>query len=393
MKLTLIGCGCGRDSLTGQAQEAIRRAELLLGSARLIEQFPEHPRRAAACSTGEMLEKLRQADCQEAALLFSGDSGFYSGAAPLLRELNGEETALLPGLSSMQILAARLKEPWQDWHLCSAHGRDCDPVAEVCTGRTAFFLTGGRQGPAELCRELDEAGLGFLACAAGENLGTEKEHVSRGCAKEFAARRFDPLSVLLVRPAPRMAYRCPGIPDGSFLREEGIPMTRQETRAVILAKLGVMPEDCCWDIGTGTGSVAVEFAMQARRVYSVERGEGALQLAERNRRRFGAWNLRLVRGTAPEALKGLPRPDAVFVGGSGGTLRRTLCEIHRTNPAARVCVSAVTLETLHTASETMKELGQSPDVTQLAVSRSSAAGGLTMIKAQNPVWLITGTGE
>lgn len=390
MKLTLIGCGCGRESLSAEACAAIERADLLLGSPRLLAEFPESAERIPASSTGEILEALRQADCEEAVILFSGDSGFYSGAGTLLPELEGEEAVLLPGISSLQFLSARLKEPWQNWKLCSAHGRDCDPVKAVCGGRSVFFLTGGKQCPAELCRDLKAAGLGFLEAAAGENLGMPEERIRLGSAEDFAEQRFAPLSVLLVRPAPRMPMRCPGFPDESFLREEGVPMTKQEVRSVILAKLGVGPEETCWDIGTGSGSVAVELAMQAKCVWSVEREEKAFRLAEQNRLRFGAWNLRLIHGEAPEALEGLPKPDAVFVGGSGGRLQETIQTICDLNPAARICVSAVTLETLHEASETMKALELETEVIQLAVNRSHRAGKLTMMTAQNPIYLITG---
>ena len=390
MKLTLIGCGCGRGTLSAEALAAIGEAELLLGSPRLLEQFPEAARHIPASGREELLNALRQTQARSAALLFSGDSGFYSGAAGVLNSPEGADSRVLPGVSSLQVLAARLKEPWQDWRLCSAHGRDCDVVDAVCHGRAAFFLTGGRRDPAALCRELTEAGLGFLEAVVGENLGTAEERLCRGRAEDFAERGFAPLSVLLLRPAPIRERRSPGFPDEAFLREDGVPMTKREVRALILAKLGVRPEETCWDVGTGTGSVAVELAMQAGRVYSVERDGRALRLAEENRLRFGAWKLRLICGEAPEALKTLPKPDAVFVGGSGGSLRGILQEVNRVNPAARLCVSAVTLETLQEAAETLRALGYTVDVCQLSVSRSKKAGALTMMTAQNPVWLITG---
>ena len=390
MKLTLIGCGCGPENLTAEARAAIGRAELLLGSPRLLAKIPGTAERIPASSTAEIREALRQAEGRETAVLLSGDSGFFSGASKLLPELEGEETVLLPGISSLQLLSARLKEPWQDWRLCSAHGRDCDPVAEVCGGKPVFFLTGGKQGPAELCRELKSAGLGFLRATAGENLGAPDERILQGSAEEFAELRFAPLSVVLVQPSPRLTRRCSGFPDESFLREEGIPMTKQEVRSVILAKLGVGPEETCWDIGTGSGSVAVELAMQAKCVWSVEREEKAFRLAEQNRLRFGAWNLRLILGEAPEALEGLPKPDAVFVGGNGGRLRETIQAVCDLNPAARICISAVTLETLHEASETMKATGLETEIIQLAVNRSRRAGNLTLMSAQNPIYLITG---
>ena len=168
-------------------------------------------------------------------------------------------------------------------------------------------------------------------------------------------------------------------------------MTKQEIRAAALAKLGVGPADVCWDIGAGTGSVSVELALLAGAVYAVEQNAGALRLAEENRRKHKAWKLRLVEGTAPEALRNLPAPDAVFVGGSGGRLRAILGAAHEANPLARICVSAVTLETLQQACEELRALGCRTEVCQIAVSRSREAGGLTMMQAQNPVWLISGT--
>ena len=390
MKLTLIGCGCGRGTLTLEARAAIEKAQLLVGAPRLLEEFPEAAERKPARSAKEILEALQQADGRDTAILFSGDSGFYSGAGTLFSQLEGEAPVLLPGISSLQVLSARLKEPWHDWKLCSAHGKDCDPTAAVCEGKPVFFLTGGKLGPAELCARLKEDGLGFLRAVTGENMGTPAEQIRLGSVEEFADQSFAPLSVLLVRPAPRCPRRCPGFPDGAFLREDGIPMTKQEVRSVILAKLNPGPEETCWDIGTGTGSVAVELAMQAKRVFSVERDDKALALAERNRRQFGAWNLRLIHGTAPDALNGLPAPDAVFIGGSSGNLRGIVQAICAANPNARICISAVTLETLQEATPALKDLGFETEVLQLSVSRSCRAGDLTMMTAQNPVFLITG---
>ena len=300
---------------------------------------------------------------------------------------------LLPGLSSLQLLAARLGRPWQDWRLCSAHGVDCDAVSAVCGGRPVFFLTGGRVTPATLCAELTAAGLDFLPVWVGENLGCAEERIVSGTAGELAGQSFAPLNVMLCDPAPRFPTRMPGLPDACFTRAEGVPMTKQMVRAAILSALAVTPADTCWDIGAGTGSVSVELALQAKAVWGVERECAALAVAEENRRRLGAWNLRLVSGEAPAALEDLPRPDAVFVGGSGGRLPEILRAVQNANPAARVCVSAVALETLSTAVSTLRALGYRTEVTQLAVSHSRPAGELTLMLSQNPVYLITGASQ
>ena len=388
MTVTLIGCGCG--SLTCEASAAIDNAELLIGSARLLREYGDGKPQTEAVTVPAITNAIQDTGAQNICVLYSGDSGFYSGARLLLPELRGCEVRLLPGISSVQHFAALLQRPWQDWLLCSAHGVECDAVAAVCKGKPVFFLTGGKTGPAAICRTLTDAGLGFLKACAGEDLGTKSERVTEGTAEAFSVRDFSPLSVLLIEPAPRYERRAPGFPDTAFLRAEKVPMTKQEVRAAILAKLAVSPEDVCWDIGTGTGSVAVELALWCRAVYGIEREAAAFAAAEQNRIKFGTWNLRLVKGEAPAALAALPKPNAVFVGGSGGNLRAILEAIHTANPAARICVSAITIESLHNTYTTLRELDYKAEVIQLSVSRSRPAGGFTMMLAQNPVWLVTG---
>lgn len=392
MSVTLIGCGCGVESLSLEAAAALEQAEVLIGAARLLDPWQGEKTCVEAVMSSDIADAIHSHENKTICVLFSGDSGFYSGARLLLPLLENEDVQILPGLSSLQMLASRLQTPWQSWRLCSAHGVACDAVYEVCQGSPAFFLTGGKTGPAALCRTLTDAGLGFLKVCVGENLGCEDERITRTTAQEAAAADFAPLCVLLAEPAPRPAKHTPGLPDSSFQRAEKIPMTKQEIRAAALSKLAVTPTDICWDVGAGTGSVAIELALQARAVYGVERDASALQIAEENRKALGAWNLRLIEGSAPEALNGLPAPDAVFVGGSGGRLRDVLEKIHAANPAARICVSAIALETLHMACTVLHELGYETEVCQIAVSRSRSAGDLTLMLAQNPVWLITGTG-
>ena len=395
MQVTLIGLGSGTgETLTAEARRALEQAELVLGAERLLENLPnvEHQKRAAATKSAELFALLTQSDAERPCVVFSGDTGFYSGASGLLALLReaGIDFRVLPGLSSVQLLASRLGEAWQDWTLCSAHGADCDPVAALMTGRPAFFLTGGRRTPASLCREITDAGLGALRVTVGEKLACPDERVVTMTAAECAELCFEPLSVLLVEAAPRPCERSGGIPDDAFLRGE-VPMTKQEVRAAILAKLAVRPEDTVWDVGAGTGSVSVELALAARRgrAYAVEYRDEALSLIEENRRRFGAWNLRVVRGRAPEALSSLPGPDAVFVGGSEGRLREIVDAALSKNPDARLCVSAIALETLSAALDVFKAQGLDAEVTQIAVSRAKPGARLHLLLANNPVFLVT----
>ena len=399
MQLSLIGLGSGTcRTLTQEAKAALDRADLVLGAGRLLAALPpaERQKRIAAVRAEEIFARIRESDAEACCVVCSGDTGFYSGArslAALLREA-GIAFRVLPGLSSVQLLAARLGEPWQDWTLCSAHGTDCDPVAALMEGKPAFFLTGGENTPASLCRCLTDAGLGALRATVGENLFCPEERIVSLSASACAEESFAPLSVLLIEALPRPVLRTGGFPDTAFLRGE-VPMTKQEIRAAALAKLAVGAEDTVWDIGAGTGSVSIELALAARRgkAYAVEVRDEACALIEQNRLRFGAWNLRLVRGRAPEALEKLPAPDAVFIGGSEGKLSEILDAVLAKNPEARLCVSAVTLETLAAAQEILSARGLDFEVTQIAVSRSRPAGGQHLLLANNPVFLIASCRE
>ena len=393
MTVKLVSMGCGNETLTLQAKKALEEVDCLIGSDRLLGEAPVRPDvpRLKAVMGEEILSILRVSGAKTPCVLLSGDAGFYSGAAGLVPLLEEEKIPfeVLPGVSSIQAFAARLHQNWQGWNLYSAHGRDCDPVAAVCGGKPAFFLTGGTLGPAQLCGLLDRAGLGELRVDVGENLFCKAERLYTGTAAECAQLSFAPLSVLLVQPAPGLPQRAPGIPDEEFLRDK-VPMTKQEVRAAILSKLAVAPGDVCWDVGAGTGSVSVELALQCREAWALEQEERTLALIEKNRKKFGAWNLHIKAGEAPEALKDLPAPDKVFIGGSGGKLRDILAAVHAANPRARVCISAIALETLHTALTALEELGYEAEIVQIAVNRARKAGELHLLMAQNPVFLIAG---
>lgn len=396
MNVTLIGMGSGQpENLTLQGLAALRQADLILGARRLLAVLPAGctENRAAAYRPDEVAELLQTSGAENAVLVYSGDTGFYSGASSMMEKLEalGVRARVLPGLSSIQLLAAALGRPWQGWNLVSAHGRTCDPVAECMQGRPTFFLTGGSEDPATLCAQLAAEGFGDVQGVVGQCLGTPEEKLFRGSVKELAAGRFNSLSVLLVEAAEVLPRRAPGLPDEAFERGD-VPMTKQEVRAAVLAKLAVRPEDILWDVGAGTGSVSVELALAAPRgrVYAVECRPEGCALIKANREKFRTRNLVLVEGLAPAALSDLPAPDAVFIGGSKGSLAAIVDATLDKNPDARICVSAIALETLSAAVAALTAKGRTVQVSQIAVSRAKAVGGLHLMMAQNPIYLITG---
>ncbi len=400
MKVALVGMGPGNpDLLTGQAREAIQRAGLLVGAKRLLEPYLDSGKTCReAVAPGAILDLLREEGAENAAVLLSGDTGFYSGAGkllPLLQEA-GMETETFCGISSLQYFCARLDLPWEEVHPASAHGRACDPAGLVAQYGTVFFLTGprGEQSPGGICAALTQGGQGEARVWAGSRLSYPDETVVTGRAAELAGRDFPALSVLLVQ-GERAAARPFGIPDGEFLRGE-VPMTKEEVRSAILGKLRIAPGDTLWDVGAGTGSVSVGMALLARegRVYAIERKEEACDLIRWNARRFGAGNLTVIQGEAPAALAGLPAPRAVFVGGSGGQLEAILEAALEKNPRVRVVIAAVTLETLAQAAAALARLpfGETETV-QIAVARARKAGNYHLMEGQDPVFLLSGEGR
>ena len=315
MRVTLVSLGGGLEhTVTAECAAALREAGCIIGARRLLEHLPQGctDRRIAAVKPQEVLDAVLAQD-RGCAVVYSGDAGFYSGARGLLPLLAERDISarVLPGVSSVQLLAARLGLPWQDWALVSAHGTDCDPVAAVSGGRPAFFLTGGALGPGELCRRLTEAGLGDLSVTVGENLSARSERIVFGTAAELAGKDFPSLSVLLAEAAPRYEPRCPGIPDGEFVRGQ-VPMTKQEVRAAALAKLAVRPGQVLWDVGAGPGRAPGPRVRRGVRGGGLRPDSG--QQTEIFRLEFTSG-----RGEGPPVPSGSPRPGrGVHRGHQGG---------------------------------------------------------------------------
>lgn len=395
MQVILAASGGGNaGTMTADCRQALENASCIIGAKRLLAGLPDSytNNRIAATRPEEIITAIKQ-NKEGCVVLYSGDTGFYSGTRSLIPMLcsAGIDYIVYPGISSVQLLSASIGQPWQDWMLLSAHGVDCNPVGAVMQGKPVFFLTGGALGPAQLCYKLAEAGLDALDVIVGENLSYPNQRIHRGTAGEFANAQFEPLSVLLAEPAPSVMHRSPGFPDTMFTRGE-VPMTKQEVRAAVMAKLAPKPDDILWDVGAGTGSVSIELALSASfgRTYAVECNEKACDLIRVNREQLGAWNLKLIEGAAPQALHELETPDAVFIGGTKGSMEEVVNLVLNRNPNARICISAICIETLYQAVQSLQNRGIEPEVTQIAISRAKTAGSLHLLMANNPIFLIAG---
>lgn len=396
MEISIIGMGAGRlEALGADAAEKLRQADLIIGAARLLEAIPDSfkAERINEYSADKIMSILISSAAEKVCAVFSGDIGFYSGAGGLIKKLREENLQFrcFCAPSSPQLMAAALGKPWQDWELISAHGKDFNLNAAVLRGKPLFFLTDSVNSPAGICSILCKLNYGNSIAHVGENLGCPNERITTGTVEEISRGSYSKLSVLLVELSDAPQLRSPGFPDEEFVRGD-VPMTKQEVRAAILAKLAIKPGDILWDIGAGTGSVSVEMARIAPEgeVWAVECNAEALELMTLNRDKFHAHNMHIVGGMAPAALEKLPAPDAVFIGGTKGALPEIVRCVLKKNPEARICVSAIAIDTLSTALTCFKDHCLQFEITQLSVSRTRNIGGLNMLMANNPIFLITG---
>ncbi|MEG1205905.1 MAG: precorrin-6y C5,15-methyltransferase (decarboxylating) subunit CbiE [Angelakisella sp.] len=402
MKITIVGMGMGSsDTLTLGGLHALEQAQLVIGAGRLLGSIPAgcSAKKQEAIMPEVIAHLVEENQClQNICVIMSGDSGFYSGAKKLLPLLSAYDVTVLPGIATVQYMAARLGRSWQGVHLVSAHGQECNIVGNILMADETFFLTGGTITPKTIIEQLHTAEIPGITIHVGENLSYPNEQMTSGTPQELVNMSFAPLSAVWVHrePLPKVhGYVTGGIPDELFIRG-AVPMTKQEVRAIALAKLGISESDVLYDIGAGTGSVSVEMAHASpmAQVFAVEVKEEACELVRQNRARFGAYNITLVQGSAPEAMELLPKPNAAFIGGSKGNIHAILRMLKQRNPDVRVVVTAIALETLSEASAALKELGfQNISVTQIAVSRTNAVGGYHMLTAQNPVFILSAGGE
>ena len=405
-KVTIIGAGPGNpDLLSRAALDAIDIADVVIGAHRALAgiDVPPNVVRCELVKTADIVAELTDAaSWQRAVVVMTGDVGLFSGARRLVEALSGDaqvDVRVIPGISSASYLAARLARPWQDWRFASAHGVACDIVAEAERAGELFLVTSGGEDPSRLSGELVQAGFGDARVTVAERLSYPDERITCATASEIAGQTFDDLNVMLIEFAggaasSRWPYASSGIPDELFIRGD-VPMTKQEVRAVALAKLRLTATDTVWDVGAGTGSVSIEAALVARAgsVWAVERNATGVRLIRENADAFGCGNVHAVPGVAPEALAKLPVPDAVFVGGSAGELPSIVEAALEKNSQVRLCVPCVTVETLTEACALLSgSRFKGFEACQVSAARAEAVGSHHLMKAQNPVFLVSARG-
>ena len=423
-QVSIVGIGPGETSqLTFAAGQCIAEAGLIIGASRMnafAEAFLRElgltvPPTVASYKPEEIARLVAESRAEHIVLLCSGDTGFFSVTKKLRRALADAglgEPVVLPGISSKSCLAARLgfsAEAVPDLRL---HGKKDAVLPVFLRVRRVFVILEGSAQLSELrtlAAALCRAGAGEAEFHFGVNLSLPDETVFSCSAAElregaleaeFAALPPHALLCLYLALSDSCKARplAPGIPDDCFLREK-TPLTKRQIRAAAISLLGVQEDSICYDIGSGTGGMTAELAMAAPRgsVYAVECDADAFSLTGKNMERFALSQVEQVFGHAPEALRDLPAPDCVFVGGSTGKIGEIFGTVFAKNPAARVVATAVSLETvseLSSLSAAYESVGYRTQCLQLSAAETKKMGRYHLLFGQNPtlLFLIEGDG-
>ncbi|MCI0378023.1 MAG: precorrin-6y C5,15-methyltransferase (decarboxylating) subunit CbiE [Gemmataceae bacterium] len=405
-KIYILGVGSdGLTGLTGRARDLLVNADLILGSDHALGLVPDVAAQKMRIGP-DLLEVVKTLETnlgkKRMVVVASGDPLFYGVARYLCDRLGKDRFEVLPHVSSMQLAFARVKESWEDAYLTNLASHTLESVLDrIRTAETVGLFTSEDEDPPRIAKQLLARGLDYFRAYVCENLGSPDERVTQGELDEIAEMEFSPLNVLILK-------RKPGRPDqqraASGLRRFGNPddvfaqakpksglITQAEVRAIALAQLDVQPASVVWDIGAGSGSVAIEAAQLASlgMVYAIEQDVADYHLIVANSQTFGVKNLTAIHGTAPAVFDGLPAPDAIFIGGTGKEVGRLLeAAFHALRPAGRMVVNVATLETLSATYATLKKLSRAVQALLVNIARGNEQLETLRFEAVNPTFLL-----
>lgn len=400
-RIAIIGIGDdGAAGLSAANLKRIAETDVLIGGERQLSFFPEYRGERLVLKSGlaqtvQELSRLREQ--KRVTVLASGDPLFYGIAGYLAKQLGPSAVDIYPHPSSLQLAFSRMGESWQDAAFESVHGRPLKGLAQRIDGRDKVaILTDEENNPSAIARYLLEFGMTEYEAFVAENLGGEKERYGYYKLEEMAGREYSPLNIVILRRKPdaREARHGFGFEDDEFHQrkpEKGL-ITKKEIRVLSLSELKLRKDSLVWDIGAGSGSVAVECARLAPQgqIFAIEKNEGDIVNIDLNRRKFRA-DFTVIHAKAPEGLSELPDPDAVFIGGSGGELRELLhlcCSKLRRD--GRIVVNAATIETLAAAQQAFAGEGFELRITLAQIARSKPVLDMTRFDGLNPIYIITG---
>lgn len=401
--VSVVGIGDdGCAGLTSRGASAVARAEVLVGGERQLDFFPQFIGQRLPLKGGLDATLARVAALAEehsVCVLASGDPLFFGIGARVAESVGADHVEFIPAPTAVQWAFARTGIAWDDATVLSVHGRSIEGfVARVRSSAKVAVLTDAENTPARLAARLLDHGDGNWHAWICEHLAGPGERV-RDLPLAALADTHDvaPLNVLLLvrtelrwRPPPAIPY----LHEDAFAKrmpKNGL-ITKREVRMLSLAMLRIRPDATVWDIGAGSGSVAVEAAILAPRgnVFAIEVDPEGIDLCRENARAHGTDNVRVVAGRAPEALEGLAPPDAVFVGGSKGSMGPIIVAVlNALRPGGRLVANAVTLENVAEAYSALRGQGLEPEVTLVQIARCVPLARYQRYESLNPIHLLS----
>ncbi|MCS6852278.1 MAG: precorrin-6y C5,15-methyltransferase (decarboxylating) subunit CbiE [Gemmataceae bacterium] len=405
-KVHIIGIGSdGLAGLTGRARDLLTSAELVIGSEHALGLVAELP--AEKCRIGPDLHEVvrtieNNLGRKRMVVVAGGDPLFYGVARYLCDRLGKDHFEVWPHVSSMQLAFARIKESWEDAYLTNLATHPLDTVLDrIRTAEIVGLFTSEQEDPPSVARQLLARGLDYFRAYVCENLGSPDERVTQGELSEIQDLEFAPLNVMILKrkpdrpdaPRPVGRFRRFGNPDDVFAqsRPKSGLITQAEVRSISLALLDIQPGSVVWDVGAGSGSVAIEAAQLAHpgMVFAIEQDSADYHLILANAETFGVRNLTAVHGIAPAVFHTLPAPDAVFVGGTGREVARLLeSAFAALRPGGRLVANVATLEMLTATYATLKALTGSVEVLLVNIARGVEQLETLRFDAVNPTFLL-----
>jgi len=392
-RVSIIGIGMGNeDTITLGARKAVDEAHLIIGAERMVRSMSIGQDYLIEYRAEPIISFINEhPEYERIAVLVSGDVGFQSAAKKLIERIDTSvfELDLKCGVSSVAYLCSRIGTSWDDAFLMSAHGREANITGAVCRHNKVIVLLEGGKGVRSMCRELAEYGLDDVEVTVGQDLGQDDERIAKGRPSELMGKEFGTLCIAMIENRDACRKNPLGIKDELFIRGDA-PMTKEEIRSLSVIKLKLEDDSVLFDVGAGTGSVAIESALVAPngKIYAIEKEKDAADLIRQNKKKFKVSNLEVIEGYAPGALEDLPAPTHVFIGGSSGDLKGIMDICIKKNPEVRFVINAITLETVSEMMRCFDELDvREEEITSVNISKSKKAGRYHLMAAHNPIYI------